>query len=109
MSLPFTTSTAVIERPTFADGEGYTVPSWSTVGSIRAVMSGLRGKERSGGGVSVRYDAVLYTDPGADVAEADRVTIGGQTFLVLDVSPREGFGLDHIAVGLARQSGEVRA
>lgn len=108
MSLPFTTTTVTIESDASAAADGLDAPSWVTKRADEpARVSGPSGaSERIG---QERVDAVLFVNPGTDLALTDRVTdqLTGHIYRVLYVQEVVGFGLDHTKAGLRRITGSL--
>ena len=103
MSLPFTTTTVTIERPsdlTTDPGDGITL---STIASgVGAVLSSPSGREQIVGGQQQIIDKVLYVDGLTDLTHVDTVTDAatGTAYSVSWVDRRPELGLDHLKAGL---------
>lgn len=79
MSLPFTTTTVEIERPSApSTDDGYTPQSYVLVGSgVPAVVSKHDSKETQAGGNKQLTLARLHVDLGTDIEPYDRITDNG--------------------------------
>lgn len=113
MTIPLSTTTITILRPTVVDGDkdGYPdeEPTWGTVSSgTRAVVSSGRKTSVSGGGTTIREGSEQFigtfrmaADP-CDLRHTDRVLDEKtQTVYRVDwVAQALGLGLDHVSAGL---------
>lgn len=101
MSLPFTTTTATIERPVNTLQDSRVEPTWSTVATgVPCVLGSISGSETRRSEVSKTGSGKFETD--VDVRSYDRITdeSTGDVFEAGFVQTRIGMGLNHKVVEL---------
>lgn len=105
--LPVTTTTGTILRP--AGGDPYETAAAPTqiATGLAGHVSAPTGSEVDQGGQLEQVDAVLLTDPDADLRHTDLWRDDGTdlTYRVAWVRRRQGLGLDHLKAGLVAYQG----
>ena len=104
--IPFTTTTATIERPASVVQDSREDPVWTTVATgVPCVLGSISGSEVGRSEVSKSGSAKF--NPGVDVRSYDRIIdeITGDVFEAGFVQARIGFGLNHVTVELKFTTG----
>ena len=99
MSLPFTTTTITIERPSTAEQDPYESATFTTQATgVPAVIGSVSGREQDLGGSLEVLGARLAVEPGVDVQAQDVITdeTTGLIWEVGWIQSVTGFGLDHV-------------
>lgn len=108
MTLPLSTTTVTVRRPTAGEDRYETASATPTVASgVAAHVSSPSGAELNAGGQQEQVDAVLLCEAGTDVSHYDEITddTTGDVWTVAWTRQRVGLGLDHTIAGLRRVTG----
>lgn len=107
MTVPLSTTTVTVTKPTPGDRYEPAAGASTLASGVAAHISGPSGLERIVGGQQSVVDAVLLSDPIAELdaycTVLDEVT--GAEYQVAWVTQRQGLGLDHTKAGLNKVVG----